>query len=132
MSNDRRAHAVALGMPEAMVWQMLGQPEGGTKDDVDKDGPYRRLRYGQHRGGGYYELEIMIRNGVVARVDHKPRAGTPAPPPVTPMPMQAMAPLAMTAPAPAPTSSSAGKVLGCLFLLLLLVGVGGYVLFWSN
>jgi hypothetical protein len=126
MSSDRRSQ-VTLGMTEEMVWRTLGPPEGGTKDDRDKDGPYRRLRYGQHRGGGYYELEITIRNGVVAKADYKPRAGTPAPPSVTPMPMQALAPPAMAAPAPA--SSGAGKVLSCLFLLLLLGGVGGYLLF---
>lgn len=127
MSSNRRAQ-VAIGMPEQMVWTALGQPEGGTRDDIDKNGPYRRLRYGQHRGGGYYELEITIRNGVVAKIDDKPRAGTPAPPPVAPMPMHALAPAAMAAPAPAPASSSAGKVLGCLFLLLVLGGVGGYFL----
>jgi hypothetical protein len=138
MSNDRRAQAVALGMPEAMVWQLLGQPEGGTKDDKDKDGPYRRMRYGQHRGGGYFELEITIRNGVVSRVDHKPKAGTPAPPPAAPMPMQpmpmqAMAPPVMAAPAPAPAASSgAGKVVGCLLLVLVLAGVGGYLLFGGD
>lgn len=130
MSGDRGV-PVALGWTEEMVWRALGQPQGGTKDGNDNNGPFRRLRYGQHRGGGRYELEIILRNGVVVDIDHKPRAGTPTPPAAAPMPMQAMPMQAMAAPAPAPSSSSAGKIAGCLLVVLALAG-GAYFLFGAD
>lgn len=128
-----RGGEITRGMTEEQVAHILGwPPEGGAKNDADKEGPYRLLRYGKHRGGGYYELHITIRSGVVAKAVWKPLGTTSTPAPVaaqaTPLGYAPAPPVMSPVPmAQAPAKNSGGGLaVGCLggALALALAGIG--------